>query len=96
MTEHRSGDFIWDLEKEADNLEKHGVDFATAAKVFEDSNRVISIDEMHSDHEERHFCVGKVHGRVLTVRFTYREGLIRIYGAGYWRKGRERYEQKAA
>ena len=31
---------------------------------------------------------------VLTVRFTYRRKKIRIYGAGYWRKGRKIYERK--
>lgn len=40
----------------------------------------------------RLFCVGMVDGRVMTVRFTYREGRIRIIGAGYWRKGRRAYE----
>ena len=43
--------------------------------------------------EERLFCLGRVRGKVLTVRFTYREGRIRIYGAGYWRKGRYHYDQ---
>jgi hypothetical protein len=31
---------------------------------------------------------------VLTVRFTYREEVIRIFGAGYWRKGKRIYEQE--
>jgi len=31
---------------------------------------------------------------VLTVRFTYRDGIIRIIGAGYWRKGKTVYEQE--
>jgi hypothetical protein len=30
----------------------------------------------------------------LTVRFTYRRGLIRIFGAGYWRKGKQIYERE--
>jgi hypothetical protein len=30
----------------------------------------------------------------LTVRFTYRGDVIRLFGAGYWRKGRRIYEQK--
>ena len=30
----------------------------------------------------------------MTVRFTYREGVIRIFGAGYWRKGKQIYERK--
>jgi hypothetical protein len=27
------------------------------------------------------------------VRFTYRGSVIRIFGAGYWRKGKQIYEQ---
>jgi hypothetical protein len=30
----------------------------------------------------------------MTVRFTYREARIRIFGAGYWRKGKRIYEQQ--
>jgi hypothetical protein len=30
----------------------------------------------------------------MTVRFTYRKGRIRIFGAGYWRKGKKIYEQQ--
>ena len=50
----------------------------------------------HSETESRLFCIGKVDGRIITVRFTYRYGLIRIYGAGYWRKGRAYYESQDA
>ena len=87
------GSFVWDVKKEAANVRKHTVDFETAAQAFKDSNRKLYIDEKHSETEERLFCIGKVSGRVLTVRFTYREGVIRIYGAGYWRMGRRYYEQ---
>jgi hypothetical protein len=31
---------------------------------------------------------------VRTVRFTYRENVIRILGAGYWRKGKRIYERE--
>ena len=31
--------------------------------------------------------------KILTVRFTYREHLIRIIGAGYWRRGKKAYEE---
>jgi uncharacterized protein len=44
--------------------------------------------------EMRFFCMGKVNGRVLTVRFTYRNEVIRIYGAGHWRKGVRQYEKE--
>jgi len=87
------GSFVWDVKKEAANIRKHGVDFETAARAFKDPARKIYIDEKHGQAEERLFCLGTVRGKVLTVRFTYREGGIRIYGAGYWRRGRYYYEQ---
>jgi len=88
------GSFIWNLRKEKINIRKHGVDFITAAKVFKDPQRKIFTDSKHSEGEPRYFCIGKVGNRVVTVRFTYREGKIRIYGAGYWRKGKKYYEEK--
>ena len=45
----------------------------------------------HRRAEQRYYCIGKVHEAILTVRFTYREGVIRVFGAGYWRKGRNIY-----
>ncbi len=86
--------FIWDESREINNIQKHGISFVTACKVFKDFNRKIYTDSKHSDKEERLFCIGKVDNRIITVRFTYREGKIRIFGAGYWRKGRVYYEKK--
>ena len=80
--------------KEAANFRKHGVDFETAARVFKDPARRIFVDEKHGKTEERLFCIGEAAGKILTVRFTYREGRIRIYGAGSWRTGRRYYEQQ--
>jgi len=87
------GSFIWDTEKELANIHKHGVDFTTAAKAFKDGKRKIYIDAKHSKKEERFFCIGKVEGKILTVRFSYRGDRIRIFGAGYWRKGGWYYEK---
>ena len=89
--ERRVGSFIWNTRKETENIRKHGVNFETAADAFKDPNQVIFIDEKHSQTEERYFCLGKVAGRIMTVRFTYRQGFIRIIGAGYWREGRRYY-----
>ncbi len=86
--------FEWDAYKELENIRKHGVDFSTAIKAFSDPHRCITIDEKHSHLEPRYFCIGKIKGDILTVRFTYREGAIRIIGAGHWRKGRSFYEKK--
>ena len=87
------GSFVWDIGKELANIRKHHVDFVTAARAFADPSRKIFIDERHRSTEERLFCVGRVEGRVVPVRFTYRGELIRIYGAGYWRKGKRYYDQ---
>ena len=61
---------------------------------FLDPRRVIAGDLEHSGAERRYFCFGMVGGGVMTVRFTYREARIRIFGAGYWRKGKRIYEQQ--
>ena len=88
-----TGSFIWDTEKEAHNISKHGIDFNTASKAFKDPKRKIYIDSKHSRNEERFFCVGEVDRKVITVRFTYRKKKIRIIGAVYWRKGEQYYEK---
>ena len=86
--------FEWDENKDAENQLKHGVAFSLAQYAFADLRRVIAEDVAHSDEEPRHFCFGEVDGGILTVRFTYRGGVIRIFGAGYWRKGKAIYERK--
>ena len=92
--ERRYGKFIWDADKEELNIAKHGIDFTTAAKAFLDPERKIFTDSIHGEEEPRYFCVGMADGRIITVRFTYREEHIRIFGAGYWRKGRGYYEKE--
>ncbi|RME31135.1 MAG: BrnT family toxin [Candidatus Zixiibacteriota bacterium] len=86
--------FEWDEKKEQANIAKHGVDFETAARAFDDPRKIIIEDLKHSTAaEQRYFCLGSVDGKILTVRFTVRFAKIRIIGAGYWREGRKRYEQ---
>lgn len=88
-------DFEWDEIKDLQNQNKHGVSFDEARCAFFDENRVIAEDLSHSQNENRHYCFGLNEKRngILTVRFTYRTGCIRIIGAGYWRKGKKIYEQ---
>ena len=88
------GSFVWDYKKEILNIQKHGISFRTAAKAFRDPDRKIFVDEKHSQSEARLFCIGKVENKVITVRFVYAEGKIRIFGAGYWRKGARYYYEK--
>ena len=86
--------FDWDPQKDQENQKKHGVAFAVAQIAFADARRVIAEDHSHSSKELRHYCFGWVDGGVLTVRFTYRDDVIRIFGAGYWRKGKRIYERE--
>jgi len=80
--------FEWDTVKDAANQIKHRVSFSEAQYAFADPKRVIAKDLEHSQSEERFYCFGMLKGGVLTVRFTYRNGIIRIFGAGFWRKGK--------
>jgi len=75
-------------------MQKHGVSFYEAQYAFADPQRLIIEDLDHGGEEDRFFCLGKVKGGVMTVRFTVREGRIRIIGAGYWRKGKKIYDQE--
>jgi uncharacterized protein len=88
----KRSDFEWDAIKDQLNQEKHGVSFALAQLAFLDHKRVILEDVEHSDQEKRFYCLGRVAGGIMTVRFTHRRNKIRIIGAGYWRRGKKIYE----
>jgi uncharacterized DUF497 family protein len=86
--------FEWDPDKDLENQQKHHVSFAEAQYAFADSSRVIADDLEHSAKENRYYCFGHVDRGILTVRFTYRGGIIRIFGAGFWRKGKAIYDRE--
>ncbi|OGT31962.1 MAG: hypothetical protein A2W28_05190 [Gammaproteobacteria bacterium RBG_16_51_14] len=90
---HREN-FEWDPEKDLLNQARHGVTFAEAQYAFVDPDRVIAEDLSHSTGEKRYYCFGRVGSGIMTVRFTYRRRIIRIIGAGFWRKGRQIYERE--
>ncbi len=86
--------FDWDPAKDVENFAKHGVRFAEAQLAFSDPHCVLAVDIPHSVDELRYYCFGRVERGVLTVRFTFRSGAIRIIGAGFWRKGKAAYERQ--
>lgn len=87
--------FEWNETKNKENIRKHDVSFYQAQYAFFDKQRLIIEDLDHStDHEKRYFCIGKIDDGIITVRFTYRNKKIRIFGAGFWRKGKKTYEQE--
>ena len=85
--------FEWDEKKNGENRIKRGRSFEKAQFAFDDPKRIIALDLDHSTkREQRYYCFAKVDDMVMTVRFTYRHSKIRIFGAGYWRKGKKIYE----
>jgi len=86
--------FDWDPDKDRENQSKQGVSFGDAQLAFADPLRVIAEDLSHSSSEKRYYCFGEAGGGIFTVRFTYREGVIRIFGAGYWRRGKRIHDRE--
>ena len=84
--------FEWDETKNAENIAKHNVSFEEAQEAFDDPLRLILKDKKHSLYEDRFYCIGKFEDEIITVRFTFRNNNIRIFGAGYWRKEKTLYE----
>ena len=75
--------FEWDDHKEQINIAKHGIDFKTAARVFQDEFRIEIFDELHSDIEERYITIGQINSITLIVMVVYTErtDVIRIISA---------------
>lgn len=92
--------FAWDEAKERENRRKHGVPFFLAQYAFLDPKRIIASDAVHSETEERYFCIGRVEGKIVTVRFTYRGNVIRISAPGigekegYYMKNKTKYSDE--
>lgn len=72
--------FEWDDGKEQSNVEKHGVDFDTAVKVFFDPNRIEYYDKSHSTDEDRFITIGFA-GKLLFVVYTERKENVRLISA---------------
>jgi uncharacterized DUF497 family protein len=73
--------FDWDDAKAASNFAKHGVRFEFAIGAFVDVMRV-DLDAFRSaDAEARRKVIGMIDGRLFTVVYTRRQGMIRIISA---------------
>ena len=80
MTTNRQSE--WDANKAARNLDKHRVDFAEAATVFDDPMFITVVDDQHSADEERYITLGlSAQGQLLLVAHTERASRFRIISA---------------
>lgn len=78
--------FEWDVEKNRQNQQKHGVDFEQAKEVFEDPLHLSILDKRFSYFEERWVTIGAIHGsKILVVANLFfsdtGEEIIRIISA---------------
>lgn len=59
--------FEYDPEKNRKNIEKHGISFKSAARVFFDYDRIELYDEAHSGDEDRYDTIGDTSVGNLTI-----------------------------
>lgn len=59
--------FEYDPEKNRKNIEKHGISFKSAARVFFDYDRIELYDEAHSGIEDRYDTIGDTSAGNLTI-----------------------------
>jgi uncharacterized DUF497 family protein len=77
-------DFEWDPDKARSNLDKHGVGFAEARRVFLDPQRIETYDGTGAHGEDRWKTVGLVEAVFLVVVYTVRgknADIIRLISA---------------
>jgi uncharacterized protein len=83
--------FEWDSRKAAQNIEKHGVPFEYAVRVFLDLHRLDTEDDRRDYGEERRLTVGSIEGRLFAVAYTLRGRLVRLISA---RKANQREQRQ--
>lgn len=86
--------FEWDDQKNAENIHKHGIDFADIPELF-NGPMLIDLDDRFEYDEERWIGIGLLRNLVAVIIFTERvNDAIRIISARKATKyERKRYEQ---
>ncbi len=70
--------FEYDPEKNRKNIEKHGISFENAARVFLDYDRIEFYDEVHSEDEDRYNTIGTVLSKNQAIIGNIRKNLKKI------------------
>ena len=73
-------DFEWDPEKEILNVQKHGIDFTTASRIWH-GPVLERIDDRQGYGEVRYQAFGVAADRILTVILTWRGEVRRLISA---------------
>ena len=80
-------EFDWDPVKARQNLQKHGVSFERAARIFLDPFAISIFDEKHTESEDRWITIGsEANETLLVVVHTFRNvdtenSLVRVISA---------------
>ena len=91
------GSYEWDPDKNAVNIEKHGISFEEAKTVFYDDEALVRDDPEHSEDEERFVILGlSSRANLLIVCHCYRasETVIRIISARKATKNESRFYER--
>ncbi len=87
-------EFIWDADKAASNLIRHGISFEEAQSIFYDELAIQFYDNDHSGKEDRFLMLGlSSQARIILVCHCEREGghAIRIISARKATKNERQY-----
>ncbi|MCA1804383.1 MAG: BrnT family toxin [Xanthomonadaceae bacterium] len=84
-------DFQWDPRKAADNLRKHGVDFADAVIALEDENALTIEDRDHPEQRFKTLGLGPDLNILFVVHAEREADCIRIISA--WKADRRQTKQ---
>lgn len=76
--------FEWDEHKNKANISKHGIDFETATRLWDDPYR-IEIQTSFTE-EDRIVLIGKIDKKLWSAIFTSRDAACRIISARRARK----------
>jgi len=68
--------FEYDPQKNASNLQKHGIDFEAARSLWDDQHR-LEIPARTED-EPRFLVIGQIEGKIWSAVITYRGENVRI------------------
>ena len=73
--------YEWDADKNRKNVEKHGIDFQTAKRIFD--NPIVTRRDERKDYKEiRYISIGVIDKiAVIVVVHTNREGRTRLISA---------------
>ncbi|MBK7673497.1 MAG: BrnT family toxin [Candidatus Accumulibacter sp.] len=88
--------FEWDEAKSDLCFRERGFDFAYAAQVFFDPDRMVQADTRYSYGEERYRVIGVIEQRLFVVVYTPRHDAMRIISARKANQREVRYYENSS